>query len=115
MRGSSWKGKDCNDLDKNIHPGAKPIGDDRVMDSNCNGIFGNVPNSAGQSYEQLFCNNSKQMGVAVLGDSISAHFHIPEEWLDATKISAAAFEHLAFIIENELDWPELSATTGNIK
>ena len=48
----------------------------------------------------------------MLGDSISAHFHIPEEWLDATKISAAAFEHLAFILENELDWPMLSATTG---
>jgi hypothetical protein len=28
----------------------------------------------------MFCKNSKQMGVAVLGDSISAHFHIPEEW-----------------------------------
>ena len=51
------------------------------MDSNCNGIYGNVPNSSEQSYEQLFCNDSKQMGVAVLGDSISAHFHIPEEWL----------------------------------
>ena len=35
-----------------------------------------------------------------------------QSFKDATKISAAAFEHLAFIVENELDWPELSATTG---
>ena len=66
-----------------------------------------------------------------MGDSISAHFHIPEEWMgeylekikldffliiilniDATKINAAAFEHLAFILENELDWPETSGITG---
>ena len=41
---------------------------------------GNNPLS-NQSYEDMFCKNSNQMGVAVLGDSISAHFHIPEEWL----------------------------------
>ena len=34
-----------------------------------------------EAYEDKFCKNSQQMGVAVLGDSISAHFHIPEEWL----------------------------------
>jgi hypothetical protein len=33
------------------------------------------------AYEDKFCKNSQQLGVAVLGDSISAHFHIPEEWL----------------------------------
>jgi acyloxyacyl hydrolase len=49
-----------------------------------------------------------------LGDSISAHFHIPEEWLDAQDFSIAAFEHLLFILEDELDWPEMSATTGHV-
>ena len=42
--------------------------------------YGNDPYSA-LAYEETFCNNSKQIGVAVLGDSISAHFHIPEEWM----------------------------------
>lgn len=78
------------------------------------------------------------MGVAILGDSLSAHFHLPEEWfgminaqilnhikmslsknslfifgfLDATKISEEAFKHVAFVIENEADWPQLSIYTG---
>ena len=112
LRGTSWKGKDCNDFNKNVRPGAIPTGGDRLEDVNCNGIFGLMPNSSTQSYEDYFCKGSGQMGVAVLGDSISAHFHIPEQWLDATQISAAAFEHLLFILENELDWPELSASTG---
>jgi acyloxyacyl hydrolase len=98
-------------LDKSVHPGRIPNNGDIGEDMNCNGIFGKDPNST-KSYEEIFCKNSKQIGVAVLGDSISAHFHLPEEWFDATTISAAAFEHLAFILENELDWPQLSASTG---
>lgn len=41
-------------------------------------------------------------------DCVNSPFNI-----DITQISEAAFEHLAFILENELDWPELSAITGN--
>lgn len=71
------------------------------------------------------------MGVAVLGDSVSAHFSIPEQWvgkfrkksshlkkylrvkyLDAYRINSAVFQHLAFIVENEADWPQISAITG---
>ena len=48
-----------------------------------------------------------------MGDSISAHFHIPEQWLDATQINEEVFKHVLYIIENELDWPQLSASTGN--
>ena len=39
LRGSSWKGKDCDDLSKRVHPGAVPIAGDRVQDTNCNGIY----------------------------------------------------------------------------
>lgn len=63
----------------------------------------------------MFCKNSQQRGLAVLGDSISAHFHIPEQWLDATQISKEAFDHVLYIIENELDWPQLSGTTGHVQ
>lgn len=65
-----------------------------------------------KSYEEMFCKNSSQIGVAVLGDSISAHFHIPEQWFDATQLNEASFEHIGFFLENELDWPQLSALTG---
>jgi hypothetical protein len=54
------------------------------------------------------------MGVTVLGDSISAHFHIPEQWVDASQASSSVFEHMLFIIENELDWPQLSGATGHL-
>jgi acyloxyacyl hydrolase len=37
LRGTSWRGKDCNDADSKIHPGAKG-GNDSAIDSNCNGI-----------------------------------------------------------------------------
>jgi acyloxyacyl hydrolase len=52
------------------------------------------------------------MGLAVLGDSIAAHFRLPDEWLDATQINEEVFKHIIFIIENEIDWPHLSAMTG---
>ena len=53
-RGVSWRGKDCNDGNPMIHPGAKPIKGDIWFDSNCNGIKGVDPDS-GQSYEDLLC------------------------------------------------------------
>lgn len=55
------------------------------------------------------------MGIIALGDSVTAHFHLPEQWFDATTVSAEAFKHVAFIIENEGDWPHLSGSTGHIQ
>ncbi|CAF0849295.1 unnamed protein product [Brachionus calyciflorus] len=100
LRGSSWRGKDCNDLSNKIRPGIKPTNGDKATDSNCNGIFGKAPDS-NKTYEDLFCKNSKPIGIAVLGDSINVY-----------QLNSAVFEHLAFIIENELDWPQLSGFTG---
>lgn len=112
LRGTSWRGKDCNDLNAQIHPGSKTINSDATLDHNCNGIFGLNP-ASGQPWEDELCNDTQRLGIAVLGDSISAHFHIPEQWLDARQLSPEVFEHLAFILENELDWPQLSYTTGH--
>ena len=42
--------------------------------------------STGESYEDKFCNNTGQMGIALLGDSIGAHFHLPEQWLGWNRI-----------------------------
>jgi acyloxyacyl hydrolase len=73
-----------------------------------------LDSATGKAWEDEFCNDTQRLGIAVLGDSISAHFHIPEQWLDAKEFSIAAFEHLGFILENELDWPEMSASTGHV-
>lgn len=39
LRGSNWRGKDCDDSNKDFYPGRRPIDNDREMDSNCNGIY----------------------------------------------------------------------------
>ncbi|KAK7113997.1 hypothetical protein V1264_000135 [Littorina saxatilis] len=111
LRGSAWRGKDCDDSNPQRHPGAVPVDDDASSDSNCNGIYGTDPKTK-VAYEKELCAGTEPRGVAVLGDSISAHFHLPENWFDATQISAAAFKHLDFIVENEIDWPEMSSATG---
>lgn len=53
-RGTSWRGKDCDDLSHHSHPGAKPIDWDEAVDSNCNGISGKDP-IFGRPFEELFC------------------------------------------------------------
>ncbi|CAF4277703.1 unnamed protein product, partial [Rotaria sordida] len=106
--------KDCNDFSSAIHPGARIVQGDAIIDHNCNGIYG-INSATGRSWEEEFCNETQRMGIAVLGDSISAHFRIPEQWLDANLFSSVAFEHVMFILENELDWPQLSAVTGSTR
>ncbi len=110
FRGSSWRGADCNDLDKNVYPGRFTT-DDSVFDANCNGIHGVEP-SSGQTYESLWCKGTKQMGTVILGDSVGAHFHLPPAWLTSRNLSVEAFQDLLFILENEIDWPMLSSATG---
>lgn len=113
-RGTSWRGRDCDDINHLSHPGAKPRDWDIVFDSNCNGIHGKDP-IFGKPYEELLCKDSGYLGVIVLGDSVAAHFHIPPEWLTARLFSARAFDNVAFMVENEMDWPQLSLYTGYLR
>ena len=53
-RGTSWRGRDCDDVNHLSHPGAKPRDWDHVFDSNCNGIHGKDP-IFGKPYEEWFC------------------------------------------------------------
>ena len=110
FRGTAWRGKDCNDFDADVYPGRHTT-DDAVFDSNCNGIYGVDP-ATGKTYESLWCEGTGQMGIALLGDSAGAHFHIPPAWLTSKNLSVDAFQDLLFILENEFDWPMLSSTTG---
>eukprot|EP00039_Didymoeca_costata_P019377 m.337296 g.337296 ORF g.337296 m.337296 type:complete len:579 (+) comp18097_c0_seq1:203-1939(+) len=111
LRGTDWRGKDCVPDDRAQHPGAKPIDADKDSDSNCNGIAGVNP-ATGVPYETELCEGTNQMGVAVLGDSASAHFHVPPTYLNATAINNHTYQNIEFILENEFDWPELSSMTG---
>jgi len=112
LRGSDWRGKDCNDHRADYHPGAKPIDWDVLEDSNCNGIFGVDPKS-GQPYEKEWCGNSNPKGVAVIGDSASAHFHIPAQYMEPGVWDNTTFHNILMIAENEFDWPMFSAYTGH--
>ncbi|XP_062500916.1 acyloxyacyl hydrolase-like [Corticium candelabrum] len=110
FRGSSWRGKDCDDLNSDIYPGRRSTGDAEV-DTNCNGIVGIDPVTH-NTYEDMWCNGTQQYGTVLLGDSVGAHFHIPPAWLTASKLNELVFEHLPFMVENELDWPQFSSVTA---
>eukprot|EP01113_Clastostelium_recurvatum_P016099 TRINITY_DN19144_c0_g1_i1.p1 TRINITY_DN19144_c0_g1~~TRINITY_DN19144_c0_g1_i1.p1 ORF type:complete len:554 (+),score=143.51 TRINITY_DN19144_c0_g1_i1:31-1662(+) len=112
LRGYSWRGRDCNDFDSTIHPGAgaPPSGDDG-SDYNCNGIHG-FDKASGKTYEELFCQDTNQLGLIVIGDSVGAHFEIPPDYLTASQIGNGTYHDLLFVLENEFDWPERSMSTG---
>ena len=110
FRGYYWRGKDCDDESKDIYPGRRTV-DDSSTDTNCNGIMGVEP-SSGKTYESLWCNGTQQMGTIVLGDSASAHFHIPPSWLTSQEINKDTYKDLITVLENEFDWPMMSSVTG---
>lgn len=41
----------------------------------------------GKSYEEMYCEGTGQMGLVVMGDSVGAHFHAPEQWFDPTQLT----------------------------
>ncbi|KAJ3435799.1 acyloxyacyl hydrolase [Anaeramoeba flamelloides] len=111
LRGSNWRGRDCNDVLPGVRPGAVPPNGDLDYDSNCNGIYGKDDN--GVSYEDKFCKDSKPMGVMVFGDSVGAHFHIPPQYLDAKQVVDGIISKTALhLLEMEADWPHKSYGTG---
>jgi hypothetical protein len=85
LRGTSWRGRDCDDTNGNVYPGRRTVapGLTADVDHNCNGISGTDPTS-GQSYEDLYCSGpNAPMGIVGIGDSALAHFHIPPQYLNA--------------------------------
>lgn len=111
LRGYAWRGKDCNDLWSKYYPGRKPIEDDIIFDSNCNGIHGfNLFER--RTWEDLLCANTTSQGTIALGDSVTAHFRVPPEWLTATELRHEIFRHFWFVLTNQFDWPMMSTFTG---
>jgi len=83
LRGSDWRGVDCDDKNPNIHPGRAtlPAGVAPEADHNCNGISGKNGTS---TYEELFCTGANApRPLIALGDSATAHFHLPPQWFTA--------------------------------
>ena len=113
LRGYAWRGKDCDDWNGGVHPGRVPVasGDDYNVDYNCNAIKGTDP-TTGSSYEQDLCAGSQPFGVAILGDSAAAHFAIPPSYLTPALINSHTYSDILKIVENEVDWPDMSSTTG---
>eukprot|EP01100_Stratorugosa_tubuloviscum_P002210 TRINITY_DN1504_c0_g3_i1.p1 TRINITY_DN1504_c0_g3~~TRINITY_DN1504_c0_g3_i1.p1 ORF type:complete len:593 (-),score=260.92 TRINITY_DN1504_c0_g3_i1:118-1896(-) len=110
LRGTHWRGADCQDLDNYIYPGRFINNYVADIDHNCNGIYGR--DELKRSYEELYCTDTPPMGVAILGDSAAAHFHIPPEYIMPTIINSTTYSNVIEIAENEGDWPHMSSTTG---
>lgn len=112
LRGTHWRGKDCDDKNPNVYPGraVDTVGPNK--DHNCNGIFGVDEN--GVPYEDKFCKNTGQRGLIVLGDSATAHFSIPPDWITPAAISNKTYSNFLPTVLNELDWPACSAYTAHL-
>ncbi|KRX10792.1 hypothetical protein PPERSA_00962 [Pseudocohnilembus persalinus] len=111
LRGWFWRGKDCNDLNKSIHPGRKSKAGLKGADFNCNGISG-VEKDTGIPYETKYCEKSGQMGVLVLGDSAGAHFSLPPNWINGTSWNKNTFDGFWEKLSMELDNPNFSSGSG---
>jgi acyloxyacyl hydrolase len=110
FRGTAWRGKDCDDIRANIYPGRRNSTYNVEQDQDCNGISGKAEN--GTSWEELYCSGTPRYGQVILGDSAAAHFHIPLAWAAPMEMTITSFDDLIPILANELDWPEMSSTTG---
>jgi acyloxyacyl hydrolase len=111
LRGTKWRGRDCDDSRSDIYPGRLQTNYPPNVDHDCNGIYGVNPNT-GKPWEDELCARTQPMGAAILGDSAGAHFHIPPEWMTAKLINKTTYINMLNIVANELDWPQMSAATG---
>ena len=102
LRGTSWKGRDCADVIKEIHPFKSGANSSFLGDGNCNGVL--------SEYEHKFCTKvQKTKGVIAIGDTAMSHFHIPPAWVDPNVLD---FSNAEFVLENELSFPQHSWATG---
>lgn len=108
LRGTDWRGTDCNDLEGDVYPGRRTTSHNYDIDHNCNGIHGS---NGTVSYEEMYCANSGQRGIVILGDSATAHFHIPPAWITA---QGWTMDQLLPDAEDELDFPHCSWGTAHV-
>ncbi|CAH0559422.1 unnamed protein product [Brassicogethes aeneus] len=109
-RGFDWKGRDCNDNNPDIYPGRLPYKMDVGEDSNCNGIYG-MDTKTNTPWEEVLCKGSKPSGLIYIGDSIGAHFHMPQIWINPIEFTWPSL-NASDVILDELDWPQFGFATG---
>ncbi|KAJ8935056.1 hypothetical protein NQ318_002685 [Aromia moschata] len=109
-RGADWKGRDCQDNDPGAYPGRTPEDYDTENDSNCNSIWG-IDNKTKTPWEEIVCNESDHRGLIYIGDSIGAHFHMPQVWINPIEFIWPSL-NASDIILDELDWPQFGFATG---
>ena len=110
LRGSDWRGEDCDDSNSAIHPGrlTKPAGVSDDVDWNCNKVVGG---NGTASYEELFCSGANTpRPLIALGDSATAHFHLPPQWFTAAGWNLDGLER---VMLDEMDAPACSWSTGH--
>jgi acyloxyacyl hydrolase len=112
-RGYNWRGRDCDDTDANIYPGRKVNPSDLNIDYNCNGISGVDPDT-NQPWKSQLCDESNQMGFAVIGDSVGAHFEIPPQYINGSSWNSSTFDDAIPRIFDEFDLPHKSGWTGYV-
>lgn len=111
LRGYHWRGRDCDTTDADVHPGrstvSETVGSD--VDHDCNGIWGQDA-ATGAAWEDELCAGTERRGIAILGDSATAHFHVPPQWLTADGwTSEQVFSEASLVLaEDELDVPYCS-------
>lgn len=110
-RGAFWRGRDCRDWDLSSYPGRQPMDNDETADTNCNGIWGVDP-ITGKPWEQLLCKDFDSRGIVYIGDSVGAHFHFPETWINPLLLSQDTVHNYTQPLLDELDWPHLGFATG---
>ena len=102
LRGSHWRGADCNDKDVDVYPGRKvSTSGDPTIDHDCNGISG-IDATTNQSYETMYCDKTPRRGLIHIGDSATAHFHLPPQWLSK---HGWGVRNLVSDAEDEMDQP----------
>ena len=67
---------------------------------------------SGRPLEDKYCSGYPSKGIAILGDSATAHFSIPEQWFRPTEFNQTTFQNLYLALVNEMDWPMLTWPTG---
>ena len=111
LRGSNWRGKDCDPINADIHPGRRSSPNPSVHDDfNCNGISGTAP--SGKAWKDELCGDSPHIGVISIGDSAGAHFAIPPQYLNASEIDEATYDRLLYYLSDEFDHPNKGGYTG---
>jgi acyloxyacyl hydrolase len=109
FRGVDWRGQDCNDTNAAVYPGRRARTTGANVDHNCNGIAG-VDSATGVDYEVQFCSGlDAPLSLVILGDSATAHFHLPPQYVNAPALNLS---NLVDLLANEADWPACSWATA---